>query len=134
NYRIPTIGWETEMRQLGTADALAFYRDWYMPNNAVLIVAGDTDTAEVRRLAERHYGPLAARPLQVRARLDEPPHHAATRLEMKSHRVAQPSWRRLYLAPSYRAGAIQHAYALQVLAEILGGGGGSRLYPALVLK
>src|SRR5436190_22642950 len=87
NYRMPTIGWETEMRQLGTADALAFYRDWYMPNNAVLIVAGDTDTAEVRRLAERHYGPLAARPLQVRARLDEPPHHAATRLEMKSHRV-----------------------------------------------
>ena len=53
---------------------------------------------------------------------------------MKSARVAQPSWRRLYLAPSYRAGETQHAYALQVLAEILGGGAGSRLYQALVLK
>jgi zinc protease len=66
-------------------------------------------------------------------RLDEPPHHAAVRVEMKSPRVAQPSWRRLYLAPSYKAGATQHAYALQVLAEILTGSAGSRLHQALVL-
>ncbi len=134
SHRVPTIGWEAEIRRLGLADALAFYRDWYMPNNAILIVAGDTDTAEVRRLAETNFGPLPARPLPARVRLDEPEHRAAVRLEMKSARVAQPSWRRLYLAPSYRAGATQHAYALQVLAEILGGGAGSRLYEALVLK
>jgi zinc protease len=133
SYRIPTIGWESEMRGLGTADALACYRDWYMPNNAILIVAGDIETAEVRQLAERHFGPLAARPLPVRLRLDEPPHRAAIRLEMKSARVAQPSWRRSYLAPSYRAGATEHVYPLQVLAEILGGGEGSRLHQVLVL-
>ena len=133
SYRMPTIGWETEMRGLGTADALAFYRDWYMPNNAVLIVAGDVETAEVRELAERHFGPLPARPLPPRLRLDEPPHQAAVRLAMKSPRVAQPSWRRAYVAPSYNAGATEHAYPLQVLAEILGGGGGSRLHQALVL-
>src|ERR1700687_6187922 len=46
---------------------------------------------------------------------------------------AQPSWRRIYLAPSYRTGATQHAYALQVLAEILAGSAGSRLNQALVL-
>jgi len=134
SYRVPTIGWEAEMRRLGTEDALAAYRQWYMPNNAILIVAGDTDTAEVRRLAEENFGPLAARPLPARARLDEPEHRAAIRLTMKSERAAQPSWRRLYLAPSYRAGATQHAYALQVLAEILGGGTDSRLYHALVLN
>jgi zinc protease len=134
SYRVPTIGWEAEIRRLGTEDALAFYRDWYMPNNAILIVAGDTDRAEVARLAETNFGPLPARPLPARVRLDEPEHRAAIRLQMKSTRVAQPSWRRLYLAPSYRAGAMQHAYALQVLAEILGGGAGSRLYQALVLK
>ena len=133
SYHNPTIGWEHEMHGLGTADALAFYRDWYAPNNAVLIVAGDVETAEVRALAERHFGPLAARPVPPRARLDEPPHHASIRLEMKSARVAQPSWRRYYLAPSYRAGATQHAYALQVLAEILAGSAGSRLNQALVL-
>src|SRR5207253_911143 len=113
--------------------ALAFYRDWYMPNNAILIVAGDVTTAEVRDLAERHFGPLPARPLPSRLRLDEPPHQAAVRLEMKSARVAQPSWRRAYLAPSYNAGATEHAYPLQVLAEILGGGAASRLYQSLVL-
>jgi zinc protease len=53
---------------------------------------------------------------------------------MKNPRVAQPSWRRLFLAPSYHAGDTQHAYALQVLAEILGGGAGSRLHRELVLK
>jgi zinc protease len=131
--RVPSIGWETEIRRLGTADALAFYRDWYMPNNAILIVAGDADTAEVRRLAEKNFGPLAARALAARVRLDEPEHRAAIRLEMKSERVAQPSWRRLYLAPSHRAGATSYAYALEVLAEILGGGADSRLYRALVL-
>ena len=133
SYHNPTIGWEHEMRGLGTADALAFYRDWYTPNNAALIVAGDVETPEVRALAERHFGPLAARPVPPRQRLDEPPHHASIRLEMKSARVAQPSWRRLYLAPSYHTGATQHAYALQVLAEILSGSAGSRLNQALVL-
>ena len=134
SYRIPTIGWEHEMRTLGTEDALAAYRKWYAPNNAILIVAGDVETAEVRALAERIYGPLEARPTPARLRLEEPPHRAAVRLEMKNPRVAQPSWRRIYIAPSYRAGASEHAYALQVLAEILGGGAESRLYKSLVLK
>ena len=133
SYHNPTIAWEHEMRGLGTADALAFYRDWYAPNNATLIVAGDVETAEVRVLAERHFGPLAARSVPPRLRLEEPPHYAAIRLEMKSPRAAQPSWRRFYLAPSYRAGATQHVFALQILAEILAGSADSRLHKALVL-
>jgi zinc protease len=134
SYRIPTIGWAHEMKGLGTEDALTAYGKWYAPNNAVLIVSGDVATDEVRRLAERIYGPLEARPIPARLRLEEPPHRAPVRLEMKSPRVAQPSWRRLYVAPSYRSGATEHAYALQVLAEILGGGVDSRLYKSLVLK
>jgi zinc protease len=132
--RLPTIGWETEIRKLGTADALAFYRRWYMPNNAVLIVAGDADPAEVRRLAQQNYGPVPAGTPPPRLRLEEPEHRAPIRLEMKHARVAQPSWRRYYLAPSYSAGARQYSYPLQVLAEILGGGVGSRLYQGLVLQ
>ena len=132
--RVPTIGWESEIRKLGTTDALAFYRDWYIPNNAVLIVAGDADPAEVRRLAEKNFGGLPAGTPPPRLRLDEPEHRAPVRLEMKSARVAQPSWRRYYVAPSYRTGAAEQAFALQVLAEILGGGVGSRLYQNLVLK
>jgi zinc protease len=132
-YRIPNIGWEHEIRQLVTTDALAFYGSWYAPNNAVLVVAGDTGTAEVQALAERFFGPVPARPLPPRVRVAEPERRAAARLEMKSARAAQPRWSRSYLASSYRAGDTSDAYPLQVLAEIVGGGASSRFYRTLVL-
>jgi zinc protease len=132
-YRIPVIGWEHEMRGLSTADALAFYGTWYAPNNAVLVIAGDVTTPQVKALAERYYGPIASRPLPVRQRVVDPPKVAASRLVMKSGRVAEPTWSRSYLAPSYTYGEKQYAYALQVLAEVLGGGATSRLYRALVI-
>jgi zinc protease len=55
-YGVPVIGWEEEIRGLTSADAIDFYRRWYAPNNAVLIVAGDVDAEEVRALAETHTG------------------------------------------------------------------------------
>lgn len=132
-YRIPTIGWENEIRGLTTADAVAFYRKWYAPNNAILVVSGDTDAATLRPLAEKYYGPIPRKELPPRFRVQEPKRVAATRLEMKNPRVTQPSWSRSYLAPSYTAGETKHAYALQVLADIIGGGSTSRLYRSLVL-
>ena len=62
-YGTPIIGWQHEIRKLTTADALAFYRDWYAPNNAILVVAGDVDAATLRPLAERYYGVIPARPV-----------------------------------------------------------------------
>ena len=132
-YRNPTIGWVNEIRLLGTEDALASYRKWYAPNNAILVIAGDVDSAEAGPLAERYFGPIPPQSLPARVRVEEPPHYAAERVEMKSARAAQPQWSRSYLAPSYRAGETAQAYPLQVLAEILGGGAGSRLYKTLVL-
>jgi zinc protease len=133
-YGIPVIGWESEIRGLDYQDALAFYKTWYAPNNATLIVAGAVTADEVRPLAEQFYGPIAARPVPKRLRVVEPPHVASTRLEMTSERVRQPSWSRRYLAPSYHAGDTKHAYALQVLTEILAGSETSRLNRALVLE
>jgi zinc protease len=132
-YRNPVIGWEHEMRGLTTDDALTFYHTWYAPNNAVLVVAGDVTVDQVRALAEKYYGPLQAHAVPVRHRVTEPPKVAAARLVMKSARVGEPSWSRNYLAPSYTAGEKQYAYALQVLAEVLGGGSTARLYRTLVL-
>ena len=132
-YRNPVIGWKNEIERLNTRDALDFYRKYYAPNNAVLIIAGDVTADEVRRLAEKYYGPIAARATPPRDRLVEPPHLAARRVVLKSPQVGQPSWSRRYLAPSYNAGEKQHAPALQVLSQILGGGSTSRLYRALVV-
>jgi zinc protease len=132
-YGIPTIGWEHEMEQLSTSDAQDWYRRWYAPNNAILVVSGDITAAELKPLAEKYYGAIPAKTLPTRARVEEPPHVAGARLEMKSAQVAQPSWRRAYLAPSYTGGETKHAYALEVLAQILGGSATSRLTRDLVL-
>lgn len=135
-YRIPVIGWETEIRGLTHADALAFYATWYAPNNAVLVVAGDVTAEEVRRLAEDTYGLIPARPVPDRAALrgGEPPHRAARRIEMTSPRAGQPSWSRRWLAPGRNWGDATHAEPMEVLAEILGGGATSRLYRHLVVE
>jgi zinc protease len=132
-YGRPIIGWEHEMRGLTTQDALDWYRTYYTPNNAILIVAGDITMAELKPLAEKYYGVIPSRPIPPRIRTQEPPPQAARRVELKDARVRQTSWSRHYLAPSYAAGATEHAYALQVLSEVLGGGVTSRLYKALVL-
>ncbi len=61
-YGRPVIGWRHEIEQLNREDALAFYKRFYAPNNAIVVIAGDVATEEVRVLAEEFYGPLVARP------------------------------------------------------------------------
>ena len=133
-YRLPIIGWRHEIESYSREDALDFYRTWYAPNNAILIVAGDIDAAELRPLAERHYGVIPAREIPERVRVQEPPQPAPRNVQLADPRVRQPSWVRSYLAPSFEHGASEHAYPLEVLAEILGGTSTSRLYRSLVIE
>ena len=122
-YGVPVIGWRHEMEKLSLSDALDFYRQYYAPNNAVLVVAGDVLPDDVRQLAEKNYGPLPANPqLGPRARPQEPPQIAARRLSYRDERVAQPYMTRSYLAPERDPGDQSTAAALTLLAEILGGG------------
>ena len=133
-YGRPVVGWEHEIRSNSYDDAYAFYRAHYVPNNVILIVAGDITVAELRPLAERIYGAIPAKPVPARARPREPLQRAARRLEMVDPRVGNPEWRRSYLAPSFRVDPDRHAVSLEVLAEILGGGATSRLYQVLVVE
>ncbi len=133
-YRLPVIGWEHEIRSLNTETALAFYRRWYAPNNAVLVVAGDVDADEVRHLAEKYYGAVPARAVPERQRPAEPPQQAARRVTLESARVRQPSLTISYLAPGQNSPGSEYAYPLQVLDQILGGGATSRLYRSLVVE
>ena len=134
HYRIPTIGWASEMATLERADALALYDRYYTPNNAVVVVAGDVTEGEVKTLAEATYGKLVRRAEPPpRVRLQEPPSDAARLVTLTDARVTQPSFRRLYLAPSEHTGKPGEAEALSVLADILGGGSTSRLYRQLVV-
>lgn len=123
-YGIPIIGWRHEMEGLTHEDALEFYRTFYAPNNAVLIVAGDATAEDVKRLAETYYGPIAPTPgLEPRVRPSEPPQLAERRLTMEDARVAQPYVMRTYLAPERNPGDQKQAAALVYLAELLGGSG-----------
>ena len=133
-YGAPIIGWANEISGLTRADALDFYRRHYRPNNAILLVAGDITAAELRPLAAKYYGAVAAGEDRRRVRPQEPEHRAARTVVLKDPRVGQPRWYRDYLAPSYNKGETGHAYALQVLAELLGGGSTSRLYRSLVVE
>ncbi|HLO76928.1 MAG TPA: pitrilysin family protein [Magnetospirillum sp.] len=133
-YRRPVIGWGSEIAALTREDALDFYKRWYAPNNAILVVAGDIEPDKVRALAETYYGPLKPETVPARIRPDEPPQVAARTVTLEDARVQQASWSRTYMAPSYSSPDKAAPYALEVLAEILGGGATSRLYKSLVVE
>lgn len=133
-YHRPIIGWTSEIAALSREDAMAFYKRWYAPNNAILVVAGDVDPEKVHALAETYYGPLKPEDIPARHRTEEPPQVAPRTVTLEDPRVQQPSWSRMYMAPSYTAGDKSAAYALQVLSEILGGGATSRLYKSLAVE
>lgn len=127
-YGRPVIGWMDEVEALTLEDAISFYDRYYAPNNAVLVVAGDVTPEEVRRLAEKHYGPIKPTPdLPERSRPQEPPQLAERRLTYTDPRIAQPYVIRTYLAPERDPGDQREAAALTLLAEILGGGQSSEL-------
>ena len=134
SYGIPVIGWRHEMATLTRADAVAFHDRYYVPNNAILVVAGDITARALRPLAEKYYGAIASAPAPpARLRPREPPQIGPRRVSLTDGRASQAQLIRSYLAPSHRAGASEHALPLDVLAELLGGGATSRLYQALVV-
>jgi zinc protease len=133
-YGRPVIGWHGEIEQLNREDALAFYRRFYTPNNAVVVIAGDVTAEQVRALAEETYGKVERRAeVGPRLRPQEPEPSAIRHVTLADPRVAQPSLQRAYLVPSLVGAKPGEAEALDVLAQILGGGSTGRLYRALVV-
>ena len=134
-YGVPVIGWEHEMAKLSREDALRFYKRYYAPNNAILVVAGDVTVDEVKKLAEQTYGKVPANPeVDGRARPQDPPHIAARRLVLKDPRAGNPSFHRYYVVPSYVTGKPGEPEALDLLVKILADGATSRLYRKLVVE
>jgi zinc protease len=134
-YGRDIIGHKSEVAQLGTEDALDFYRRFYTPNNATLIVAGDVTIEELKPLAEKYYGGIAERaPDFVRERPAVEWPDEDKRVVRRDPRVTEATWMRYYPAPSYATASAEEAPVFDVLAEILGGGTTSRLYRSLVVE
>ncbi len=134
-YRHPIIGWMADLETMTVADLRAWYRRWYRPGNAVVVVAGDVDHDAVRRLAQRHFGPIKADPPVAVRTPPEVAQQGLKRVTVK--RPAElPHLLMAYKTPALRtalaASAAWEPYALEVLAGVLDGGYSARLETNLV--
>lgn len=134
-YGIPILGWEHEMRQLDRQVAIDFYKRYYAPNNAILVVAGDVTPQEVKKLAGETYGKIEPRAERVRApRPKEPPHRAPIHIDLEDPRAGRPTVQRYYHAPSTTTADKGEAEALDLMMKVLAEGSTSRLYRKLAVE
>lgn len=131
-YRRPVVGWMNDLEHMTADDARAWYRRWYAPNNAVLVVVGDVKAEDVFKLAQKYFGPLKAHSLPVRKPQDEPKQLGIKRINVKAPAKLP------YLLMAYHAPALRNVekdsdpYALEMLAGILDGSPAARLNRSLV--
>ena len=133
-YRRPIIGWMSDLDSMKPQDARDFYRQWYVPANAALVVVGDVEPAQVLALARKYYGAIPARALPERKPRTEPPQRGLRRLDVKA--PAEQAYVSLsFKVPTFTGfdgGATnQDALALTVLAAVLDGYSSARLDRAL---
>lgn len=134
-YRRPIIGWMNDLEHMQVSDAQDWYKRWYAPNNAVLVVVGDVDPESVLALAKKYYGRFSAGKvpsLSERKPQIEPPQTGIKRLVVKAPAKLP------HLIMGYKAPVLKdpqndwEPYALTILAEILDGNAAARLNKALV--
>ncbi len=131
-YRHPVIGWMDDLVNMRVEDVKDWYRDWYAPDNALLVVTGDVSPAEVRTLAERAYGKIKARPLPLRKPQLEPEQKGVRRVWVKAPAEND------YVVMAYKVPRLRDVekdvdpYALEVLSAVLNGYDNARLTRELV--
>jgi len=131
-YHNPVIGWMDDLRNLTVADLESWYRTWYSPNNATLVVAGDVEPLEVLALARRHFGDIEPSRLPEEKPRKEPEQLGEQRITVKVQ-AELPLLLLGYKVPVLRtAEEPWKAYALEVLANVLDGGDSARFSRELV--
>ena len=134
-YRRPIVGWMSDLDAMTPDDARAFYRQWYAPNNAAVVIAGDVDVASAKALVEKYYGGIASRPVPARKPREEPAQSGIRRLDFKA--PAEQAYVSLAFkvpqitSPAATDTATLDSYALTVLSAVLDGYSGARLDRAL---
>ena len=127
-YSWSVIGSMSDLNAASLEDVRRFFKTWYGPNNAVLVLAGDIDLATAREKVTRYFGDIPAGPTMAQPRVDPAPRTTSTREEM-TDKVPQARVYRVYNIAEYGKA---DAERLQVLARVLGGSRASRLDKRLV--
>ncbi|MBL8447516.1 MAG: insulinase family protein [Zoogloeaceae bacterium] len=131
-YRRPIIGWMTDLDTMRPADAWAWYRTWYAPNNATLVVVGDVDHRRVFEQAKQSFGGLVPSALPPRRDIGEPEQRGRREAEVRAP-AELPYLALAWHVPTLRSLADARDYfALQVLSAVLDGYEGARLNTRLV--
>ncbi len=131
-YRRPIIGWMDDLENMSWRDARDWYRAWYAPNNAYVVVVGDVDHREVFRLAQKYYGVHKPHALPERKPQNEPEQAGIRRVSVKAPAKLP------YLAMAWKAPKLRDVqkdrdpYALEMLAAVLDGHDASRFVKNLV--
>ena len=131
-YRRPVIGWMSDLESMTADDIRDWYRRWYTPSNAVLVVAGDVSADEVWKLAQDSYGAVGAGELPERKPQEEPQQRGERRAWVKAP-AENP-----YLAMGFKVPRLRDVekdtepYALEMLAAVLDADENGRLTRKLV--
>ncbi len=133
-YRRPIIGWMNDLDAMTPQDARDFYKRWYVPANAAVVVVGDVDVAEVKRLAETTYGQIPAGVVPARKPREEPVQTGTRRVVVKApadQAYLALSWKVPNFSGFDNTDDNRDALALTLLAAVLDGYNGARLERAL---
>ena len=131
SYRNPIIGWMDDLKKLRVDDLKDWYRRWYAPNNATLVVVGDVEPSAVFDLARRHFGAIPRGDITPNALPAEPPQQVLRRTRVAAP-AEVPSILLGFHAPKFETGREWEPYALEVLAGVLDGGNSARFARELV--
>lgn len=123
-YRHPTIGWISDLQSMTRDDLYSYYRRFYVPNNATLVIVGDVDTADVVQRAARHFGPIESQALPRRGYAVEPEQLGERRVVINREGTTA------YLKLAYHAPAVTHDdfFPMLVLDAVLSGANGLNLW------
>jgi zinc protease len=129
-YHWPVIGWFHDVDGLTLADAMAYHKIYYSPQNAIIVAVGDFDADQVLKLISEAFAGIknGAKPPPLTDL--EPPQNGTRRVELQ-HAANLPAFEEAYHVPNIES---PDAYALEVVSEILSDGQSSRLYKKLVVE
>ena len=132
-YRHPVIGWMNDLQNMKAIDARDWYRSWYAPNNATVVISGDVDPKQVLKTVEKYYGAVDAHELPVRKPQIEPPQKGVKQVQVKAPADSAQltmAWK----VPKLEPGKLDDVepYALELLTAVLDGYDNARLNRTLV--
>lgn len=131
-YHHPVIGWKSDLDQLTIADVRTWYKNWYSPNNAILVIVGDIKANETLSLVKQYFDPIPARPLPISKQSYEIENIGGRRIVVKTP-AKLPLVIMGYNVPSLKTAALKpESYALDVLQSLLSGGDSARLPQTII--